>query len=78
MTHATPWYVDICNYLVASTYSVGESKAAKERLESDAKYYIWDDPYLWKLCNDAQNPRSSRTSTFVTQRLKEAIVDQCV
>ncbi|RDY02574.1 hypothetical protein CR513_13949, partial [Mucuna pruriens] len=28
-----------------------ESKVVKERLESDAKYYIWDDPYLW-ICND--------------------------
>ncbi|RDY05234.1 Retrovirus-related Pol polyprotein from transposon 17.6, partial [Mucuna pruriens] len=28
------------------------SKAIKERLESDAKYYIWDDPYLWKLCSN--------------------------
>ncbi|RDX84166.1 putative mitochondrial protein, partial [Mucuna pruriens] len=24
----------------------------KERLKSDAKYYIWDDSYLWRLCND--------------------------
>ncbi|RDX82427.1 Retrovirus-related Pol polyprotein from transposon 17.6, partial [Mucuna pruriens] len=52
MTHATPWYADICNYLVTSTYPIGVSKVMKERLESDAKYYIWDDPYLWKLCND--------------------------
>ncbi|RDY00687.1 hypothetical protein CR513_16106, partial [Mucuna pruriens] len=24
----------------------------KEKLKSDAKYYIWDDPYLWRLCNE--------------------------
>ncbi|RDX90052.1 Retrovirus-related Pol polyprotein from transposon 17.6, partial [Mucuna pruriens] len=24
----------------------------KEKLKSDAKYYIWDDPYLWRLYND--------------------------
>ncbi|RDX77868.1 hypothetical protein CR513_41942, partial [Mucuna pruriens] len=30
----------------------GESKVDKEKLEWDAKYYIWDDPYLWRLCND--------------------------
>ncbi|RDY07674.1 Retrovirus-related Pol polyprotein from transposon opus, partial [Mucuna pruriens] len=52
MTHASPWYANICNYLVASTYPIGASKAVKERLESDAKYYIWDDLYLWRLCND--------------------------
>ncbi|RDY07869.1 Retrovirus-related Pol polyprotein, partial [Mucuna pruriens] len=51
MTHATPWYADICNCLVSSMYPITASKAVKERLESDAKYYIWDDPYLWRLCN---------------------------
>ncbi|RDX71761.1 hypothetical protein CR513_48844, partial [Mucuna pruriens] len=24
----------------------------KEKLESDAKYYIWDEPYLWRLYSD--------------------------
>ncbi|RDX73542.1 Retrovirus-related Pol polyprotein from transposon 17.6, partial [Mucuna pruriens] len=24
----------------------------KEKLQSDAKYYIWDDPYLWRLYSD--------------------------
>ncbi|RDX96840.1 Gag-Pol polyprotein, partial [Mucuna pruriens] len=52
MTHATPWYANICNFLVASVYPKGASKAVKEKLESDAKYYIWKDPYLWKLCSD--------------------------
>ncbi|RDX99216.1 putative mitochondrial protein, partial [Mucuna pruriens] len=28
------------------------SRQHKEKLQSDAKYYIWDDPYLWRLCND--------------------------
>ncbi|RDX72400.1 pol, partial [Mucuna pruriens] len=48
----SPWYVDICNYLVTSTYPIGASKDVKERLESNVKYYIWDDPYLWRACND--------------------------
>ncbi|RDY05462.1 Retrovirus-related Pol polyprotein, partial [Mucuna pruriens] len=34
----TPWFADICNFVAAS--------------QSDAKYYIWDDPYLWRICND--------------------------
>ncbi|RDX82875.1 Retrovirus-related Pol polyprotein from transposon 17.6, partial [Mucuna pruriens] len=46
MTHVTPWYADICNYLIASTYPKGAPKAIKGRLASNAKYYIWDDPYL--------------------------------
>ncbi|RDX61366.1 hypothetical protein CR513_60411, partial [Mucuna pruriens] len=28
------------------------SRLYKEKLQSDAKYYIWDDPYLWRLCSD--------------------------
>ncbi|RDX72678.1 Tf2-11, partial [Mucuna pruriens] len=72
LDHVTPWYVNICNFLVASTFPQGASKAYKERLESDAKYYIWDDPYLWRLYND-QIPRSSWSSTFVIQYLKAGI-----
>ncbi|RDX95401.1 hypothetical protein CR513_22102, partial [Mucuna pruriens] len=49
MTHASPWYADICNYLVASTYLRGASQAAKDKLESDAKYYVWDNSYLWRI-----------------------------
>ncbi|RDX74882.1 hypothetical protein CR513_45316, partial [Mucuna pruriens] len=52
LKHVTLWYVDICNFLVASTYPQRASRVDKERLESDAKYYIWDDPYLWRVCND--------------------------
>ncbi|RDX86911.1 hypothetical protein CR513_31692, partial [Mucuna pruriens] len=81
MTHASPLYADICNYLVTSTYLIGVSKAIKERLESDAKYYILNDPYLWRLCNDQVMrmciSESNRSSTSITQRLKEAIMDQC-
>ncbi|RDY13927.1 putative mitochondrial protein, partial [Mucuna pruriens] len=28
------------------------SRLYRERIQNDAKYYIWDDPYLWRLCND--------------------------
>ncbi|RDX99933.1 hypothetical protein CR513_16947, partial [Mucuna pruriens] len=52
MMHATPWYANICNFLVASTWPQGASKAYKDKLGSEAKFYIWDDPYLWRMCND--------------------------
>ncbi|RDY14396.1 Retrovirus-related Pol polyprotein from transposon 17.6, partial [Mucuna pruriens] len=52
LEHVTPWYVEICNFLVASMFPQGASKTNKEKLEWDAKYYIWDDPYLWRPCND--------------------------
>ncbi|RDX85445.1 Retrovirus-related Pol polyprotein from transposon opus, partial [Mucuna pruriens] len=53
LTHTMPRYADICNFLVASMYPLGASKAAKERLESDAKGSLWinkdrlKSPQLW-------------------------------
>ncbi|RDX94773.1 gag-pol, partial [Mucuna pruriens] len=48
----TPWFVNICNFIVASQFPLEASQLYKEKLKSDAKYYIWDDPYLWRLYND--------------------------
>nr|XP_027076019.1 uncharacterized protein LOC113699861 [Coffea arabica] len=43
-----PWYADIVNFLVTDKFPAGWSKAKRDKLRSDAKSYIWDDPYLWK------------------------------
>ncbi|RDX67519.1 Retrovirus-related Pol polyprotein from transposon 17.6, partial [Mucuna pruriens] len=42
----TPWFVDIYNFVAASQFPPEASRLYKEKLQSDAKYYIWDDPYL--------------------------------
>ena len=47
-----PWYANIVNYLVTNEFPTDLSKAQKDKLKSDAKYYVWDDPYLWKHCAD--------------------------
>nr|GMC86814.1 uncharacterized protein LOC109147752 [Ipomoea batatas] len=47
-----PWYADIVNYLVTRTLPPDLSKSQKDKIKSDAKYYVWDDPYLWKHCSD--------------------------
>ncbi|RDX83127.1 putative mitochondrial protein, partial [Mucuna pruriens] len=52
ITTPTPWFADICNFVAASQFLLGASRLYRERLQNDAKYYIWDDPYLWRLCND--------------------------
>ncbi|RDX70245.1 Retrovirus-related Pol polyprotein from transposon 17.6, partial [Mucuna pruriens] len=49
---STSWFVDICNYVAESQFPPEASRPYKEKLQSDAKYYIWDDPYLWRLYND--------------------------
>ncbi|RDY05727.1 Retrovirus-related Pol polyprotein from transposon 17.6, partial [Mucuna pruriens] len=49
---ATPWFADICNYVATSRFPPEASQAYKDKIRSNAKYYIWDDPYLWRLCSD--------------------------
>ncbi|XP_071916159.1 uncharacterized protein [Coffea arabica] len=47
-----PWYADLVNYLVTGNFPAGWPKSKMDKLKSDAKYFIWDDPYLWKRCAD--------------------------
>ncbi|RDX73780.1 Retrovirus-related Pol polyprotein, partial [Mucuna pruriens] len=61
-----PWVADICNFLIASTFSPGASKAYKAKLESEAKYYVWDDPYLWRFCNDQITRRCIPDAEFLS------------
>ncbi|RDX96904.1 hypothetical protein CR513_20385, partial [Mucuna pruriens] len=46
-----------CHYVCIQNNGSGlfpseASRLYKEKLKSDAKYYIWDDPYLWRLYDD--------------------------
>ncbi|RDX89974.1 Tf2-9, partial [Mucuna pruriens] len=52
ITTPTPLFADICNFVAASQFPPEASPLNRKRLQNDAKYYIWDDPYLWSLCND--------------------------
>ncbi|RDX67961.1 hypothetical protein CR513_53101, partial [Mucuna pruriens] len=52
MDTSTPWFVDICNFIMASQFPPEASRLYKEKIKSDVKYYIWDDLYLWKRDND--------------------------
>ncbi|RDX86021.1 hypothetical protein CR513_32698, partial [Mucuna pruriens] len=52
VAHSQPWFADICNFLVATTFPPGASKYYREKIQSNAKHYIWDDPYPWRCCND--------------------------
>ncbi|RDX95954.1 Gypsy retrotransposon integrase-like protein 1, partial [Mucuna pruriens] len=42
-------HLQLCGSISVPTKA---SRLYKEKLQSDAKYYIWDDPYLWRLYND--------------------------
>ncbi|KAL0307599.1 UNVERIFIED_CONTAM: hypothetical protein Scaly_2977900 [Sesamum calycinum] len=52
MQGMVPWYSVIVNYLVAHTLPTDLSRAQKDKVKSEAKYYVWDDPYLWRFCSD--------------------------
>ena len=45
-----PRYANIVNYLVTNMLPPGLSKAQRDKIKSDAKYFVWNDPYLWKHC----------------------------
>ena len=49
---SSPWFANIVNYLAASIFPPLASRAQCDKLKTDARYYIWDDPYLWKMCSD--------------------------
>ncbi|CAM8968712.1 unnamed protein product [Rhodiola kirilowii] len=44
-----PWYAPIVNYLVGGTFPPSYSKAQCMKLKHDSRFYVWDDPYLWKI-----------------------------
>ncbi|KAL5578124.1 hypothetical protein UlMin_019823 [Ulmus minor] len=47
-----PWYADIFNYLARSTPPPELTYQGKKKFFADIKYYIWDDPFLFKICSD--------------------------
>ncbi|CAM8883007.1 unnamed protein product [Rhodiola kirilowii] len=46
------WYASIVNYLVGGTFPPSFTKAQSMKLRHDARHYLWDDPYLWKIGAD--------------------------
>ncbi|XP_015169788.1 uncharacterized protein [Solanum tuberosum] len=43
-----PWYANIVNYLVIGLFPLGATTHQKKRLIHDARFYIWNEPYLFK------------------------------
>ena len=43
-----PWYANVVNFLVSGRFPTDVTNTQKDKLRSEAKHYIWDDPYLWK------------------------------
>ena len=47
-----PWYADIVNYLAIGKVPMHWTTQDKNQFFSQVKYFIWDDPYLFKQCPD--------------------------
>ena len=43
-----PWYADIMNFLACGIMPPEFSYQQKKNLRTDSRYYIWDDPFLFK------------------------------
>ncbi|XP_049344024.1 uncharacterized protein LOC125808353 [Solanum verrucosum] len=43
-----PWYADIVNVIVSGDYPPGATTQQKKKLNHDAKFYIWNEPFLFK------------------------------
>ncbi|KAL0312975.1 UNVERIFIED_CONTAM: Retrovirus-related Pol polyprotein from transposon.6 [Sesamum radiatum] len=64
----TPWYADIVNFLVTGTLPRDLTKARKDKIKSDAKYFVWDDPHLWKFCSDQIIRRFGMPRAIISDR----------
>ena len=45
-----PWFADIANYKAARFIPKEYNRQQNKKLITDAKYYLWDEPYLFKRC----------------------------
>ncbi|CAN6712797.1 unnamed protein product [Malus baccata var. baccata] len=61
---STPWYADLVNYLVSKQVPHTLNKSQRDKLKHDARFYVWDDPYVWKYCPDQIVRRCVPNSEF--------------
>ncbi|XP_070019424.1 uncharacterized protein [Nicotiana sylvestris] len=47
-----PWFANVANFLVTSIAPSELSSNQRKKLKRDNLDYYWDEPYLFKICND--------------------------
>ena len=47
-----PWYADLANLLASGEMSPDLTHQQRKKLFADAKYYYWEEPFLFKRCSD--------------------------
>ncbi|CAN6687783.1 unnamed protein product [Malus baccata var. baccata] len=59
-----PWYADVVNFFVSKRIPSTFTRHQRDKLKHDARFYVWDDPYLWKFCPDQIVRRCVHNSKF--------------
>ncbi|CAN6557459.1 unnamed protein product [Malus baccata var. baccata] len=59
-----PWYANLVNFLVSKRIPSTFTRHQRDKLRHDARFYVWDDPYLWKFCPDQIVRRCVHDSEF--------------
>ncbi|KAM2645801.1 hypothetical protein EV1_019313 [Malus domestica] len=59
-----PWYADLVSFLVSKRIPITFTRHQCDKLRHDARFYVWDDPYLWKFCPDQIVRRCVHDSEF--------------
>nr|GEW00410.1 reverse transcriptase domain-containing protein [Tanacetum cinerariifolium] len=49
---STPWFADFANYRAGNFVIKGMSSQQKSKFFKDVKHYLWDDPFVFKICAD--------------------------
>ncbi|GKB26535.1 reverse transcriptase domain-containing protein, partial [Tanacetum coccineum] len=49
---STPWFADFANYHAGKFVIKGMTSQQKNKFFKDVKHYFWDDPFLFKNCDD--------------------------
>jgi hypothetical protein len=67
----TPWYADYVNFIVSKVFPPDLTSQQKKKFLHDVKFYLWDEPFLFKQCADQMVRRC------VPQEEMEDILHHC-
>ncbi|GJY85564.1 reverse transcriptase domain-containing protein [Tanacetum coccineum] len=51
-SRSTPWFADYANFHAGNCIIKGMTTQQKKKFFKDVKHYLWDDPYLFRICAD--------------------------
>ncbi|XP_070022908.1 uncharacterized protein [Nicotiana sylvestris] len=66
-----PWFADVANFFVTSIFPSELSSNQRKKLKWDSLDYYWDEPHLFKICNDGVIQRC------IPEEEQMSILDAC-